>query len=147
MGVLFSLLQTMAVFLVVAYIYSKSPWFRPLTNENLSTRDKVYLYFFFSAISMMGTVPGPAGPRCPCKHTSDRSRAGRYHWGTNPGNQCGIYRRAPPVLLRRFHSVLVRPVNNHRRIDRWPCAPVSVPAKQAGSNLSSDGRFFYHDVR
>jgi len=58
MGVLFSLLQTMAVFLVVAYIYSKSPWFRPLTNENLSTRDKVYLYFFFSAISMMGTYLG-----------------------------------------------------------------------------------------
>lgn len=58
MGVLFSLLQTMAVFLVVAYIYSKSPWFRPLTNENLSTRDKVYLYFFFSAISMMGTYMG-----------------------------------------------------------------------------------------
>jgi two-component system, LytTR family, sensor kinase len=48
----------MAVFLVVAYIYSKSPWFKPLTNENLSTRDKVYLYFFFSAISMMGTYLG-----------------------------------------------------------------------------------------
>jgi two-component system, LytTR family, sensor kinase len=58
MAVLFSLLQTMAVFLVVAYIYSKSPWFKPLTNENLSTRDKVYLYFFFSAISMMGTYLG-----------------------------------------------------------------------------------------
>jgi two-component system, LytTR family, sensor kinase len=58
MAVLFSLLQTMAVFLVVAYIYSKSPWFKPLTNENLSTRDKIYLYFFFSAISMMGTYLG-----------------------------------------------------------------------------------------
>jgi two-component system LytT family sensor kinase len=58
MNVLFSLLQTMAVFLVVAYIYSKSPWFKPLTNENLSVRDKIYLYFFFSAISMMGTYLG-----------------------------------------------------------------------------------------
>lgn len=58
MTVLFSLLQTMAVFLVVAYIYSKSPWFKPLTNENLSVRDKIYLYFFFSAISMMGTYLG-----------------------------------------------------------------------------------------
>jgi len=48
----------MAVFLVVAYIYSKSPWFKPLTSENLSTRDKIYLYFFFSAISMMGTYLG-----------------------------------------------------------------------------------------
>ncbi len=58
MNLLFSLLQTMAVFLVVAYIYSKSPWFRPLANENLSVRDKVYLYFFFSAISIMGTYLG-----------------------------------------------------------------------------------------
>jgi len=58
MKILFSLIQTMSVFLVVAYLYCKSPWFRPLTTEALRLRDKIYLYFFFSAISMMGTYLG-----------------------------------------------------------------------------------------
>lgn len=58
MGLLFSLAQTMAVFLVVAYLYCKSPWFRPLTGYTLGMRDKICLYFFFSAISMMGTYLG-----------------------------------------------------------------------------------------
>ena len=58
MGILFSLVQTMSVFLVVAYLYCKSPGFKPLTTESLRLRDKVYLYFFFSAISLMGTYLG-----------------------------------------------------------------------------------------
>lgn len=56
--ILFTLIQTMSVFLVVAYLYCKSPWFRPLTTEALRLRDRIYLYFFFSAISMMGTYLG-----------------------------------------------------------------------------------------
>lgn len=58
MALLFSLIQTMSVFLVVAYLYSKSPGFKPLTIESLRVRDKIYLYFFFSAISMMGAYLG-----------------------------------------------------------------------------------------
>lgn len=55
---LFSLVQTMSIFLVVAYLYCKSPAFKPLTIEILRIRDKIYLFFFFSAISMMGTYLG-----------------------------------------------------------------------------------------
>jgi two-component system LytT family sensor kinase len=58
MNILFSLVQTMSVFLVVAYLYCKSPAFKPLTTESLRLRDKVYLYFFFSVISLMGTYLG-----------------------------------------------------------------------------------------
>lgn len=58
MGILFSLVQTMSVFLVVAYLYCKSPGFKPLTTQSLRLQDKVYLYFFFSAISLMGTYLG-----------------------------------------------------------------------------------------
>jgi two-component system LytT family sensor kinase len=58
MNLFLQLFQTMAVFLVVGYLYCKSPWFRPLTNQNLDGRDKVYLYFFFSALSIMGTYLG-----------------------------------------------------------------------------------------
>jgi two-component system, LytTR family, sensor kinase len=58
MSLYFSLLQTMAVFLVVGYVYCKSPWFRPLANQALTPRDKIYLYFFFSALSVMGTYLG-----------------------------------------------------------------------------------------
>ncbi len=58
MSLFFSLLQTMAVFLVVGYLYCKSPWFRPLTNQTIELRDKVYLYFFFSVLSILGTYLG-----------------------------------------------------------------------------------------
>lgn len=58
MKLLFALVQTMSIFLVVAYLYSKSPAFRPLTIESLKLRHKFYLYFFFSAISLMGTYLG-----------------------------------------------------------------------------------------
>ncbi|HUH66743.1 MAG TPA: sensor histidine kinase [Syntrophales bacterium] len=58
MELLFHLIQAMSVFLVIAYLYCKSPWFKPLTTESLRTRDKVYLYFFFSAVSILGTYLG-----------------------------------------------------------------------------------------
>jgi two-component system, LytTR family, sensor kinase len=58
MSLFFSLLQTMAIFLVLGYLYCKSPWFRPPTNQSLDLRDKVYLYFFFSVLSIMGTYLG-----------------------------------------------------------------------------------------
>lgn len=58
MNLFLQLFQTMAVFLVVGYLYCKSRWFRPLTNQSLDRRDKFYLYFFFSALSIMGTYLG-----------------------------------------------------------------------------------------
>ncbi len=58
MKLLFSLIQAMSVFLVVAYLYCKSPAFKPLTTDSLRIRDKIYLYFFFAAISIMGTYLG-----------------------------------------------------------------------------------------
>src|SRR5512142_1510876 len=58
MKLLFSLIQAMSVFLVVAYLYCKSPAFKPLASDSLRRRDKLYLYFFFSAISIMGTYLG-----------------------------------------------------------------------------------------
>ncbi|AFM23909.1 sensor histidine kinase [Desulfomonile tiedjei] len=54
----FSLLKTMSVFLVVGYVYCKSPWFRPLTGEQLTLRDKIHLYFFFSSLSILGSYLG-----------------------------------------------------------------------------------------
>ncbi len=48
----------MAVFLVIAYLFSKTPWFKPLTTESLRFRDKLYIYFFFSTISILGTYLG-----------------------------------------------------------------------------------------
>ncbi len=58
MKLLFSLIQAMSFFLFVAYVYCKSPAFKPLTNESLRARHKLFLYLFFSAISIMGTYLG-----------------------------------------------------------------------------------------
>jgi len=58
MKLIFALLQQMSVFLVIAYLFTKSPAFRPLTGETLRVRHKVLLYFVFSAFSILGTYFG-----------------------------------------------------------------------------------------
>ena len=58
MGLIVELLQQMSVFLVIAYIFTKSPAFRPLTSESLSYRHKLLLYIIFSTFSIMGTYFG-----------------------------------------------------------------------------------------
>ncbi len=58
MKLIFTLLQQMSVFLVIAYLFTKSPAFRPLTSESLQPRHKLILYFVFSAFSILGTYFG-----------------------------------------------------------------------------------------
>ncbi len=58
MELLIHLIKAVSVFLCIGYLFCKSPWFKPLTTDSLRARDKVYLYFFFSAISIMGTYFG-----------------------------------------------------------------------------------------
>ena len=58
MRLIFSLLQQMSVFMVIAYLFTKSPAFQALTGESLRRRQKVILYFVFSGFSIMGTYFG-----------------------------------------------------------------------------------------
>lgn len=58
MELLIHLIKAVSVFLCIGYLFCKSPWFKPLTTASLRIRDKIYLYFFFSAISIMGTYFG-----------------------------------------------------------------------------------------
>lgn len=58
MKLIFDLLQQMSIFLVIAYLFSKSPAFRPLTSEHLRFRHKLILYLIFSSFSILGTYFG-----------------------------------------------------------------------------------------
>ncbi len=58
MEILFRLTQAMSVFVVISYLYCKSPLFKSLTTDSIRTRDRIYLYFVFSVISIMGTYLG-----------------------------------------------------------------------------------------
>lgn len=58
MNLVFGLLQQMSVFLVIAYIFTKSPIFRSLTGERLRLREKLVLYVTFSIFSILGTYFG-----------------------------------------------------------------------------------------
>ena len=50
--------QAMSVFVVIAYIYCKSPLFKSLTTDSIRTRDRIYLYLVFSCLSILGTYLG-----------------------------------------------------------------------------------------
>jgi len=58
MKLVFDLLQQMSIFLVIAYLFSKSPAFRPLTSEHLRFHHKLILYLIFSSFSILGTYFG-----------------------------------------------------------------------------------------
>ena len=58
MEILFRMTQAMSVFVVVAYIYCKSPLLRFLTTDVIRTRDRIYLYLVFSSLSILGTFLG-----------------------------------------------------------------------------------------
>ncbi len=51
-------MQQMSVFLVIAYLFTKTPAFRSLTSEAFGLRQKIVLYFAFSAFSILGTYFG-----------------------------------------------------------------------------------------
>ncbi|WP_020677693.1 sensor histidine kinase [Geopsychrobacter electrodiphilus] len=58
MNLIFHLLQQMSIFLVIAYLFTKSPAFRPLTSEHLRFKHKFLLYLIFSSFSILGTYFG-----------------------------------------------------------------------------------------
>ncbi|TCS40698.1 sensor histidine kinase [Reinekea marinisedimentorum] len=55
---LLSLFQQMSVFLVIAYLFSKTPLFAPVVNVSLRLPHKVVIYFVFSAFCILGTYFG-----------------------------------------------------------------------------------------
>jgi two-component system, LytTR family, sensor kinase len=130
MQLLFPLLQTMSIFLVVAYLYCKSPAFKPLTIEVLRIRHKIYLYFFFSAISLMGTYLGlpvhdalantrAIGPVLagiiggPILGTAVGFTGGlhRYFFGGFTALSCGISTTTEGLIGGLIHLLLIR--RNH----------------------------------
>lgn len=54
----FSLLQQMSVFLVIAYLFTKSPVFKTFTIGDLRPKQMLILYVVFSTFSIMGTYFG-----------------------------------------------------------------------------------------
>lgn len=58
MKLLLALVEAMSFFLLVAYLYCKSPVFRPLRPGSLGARDKLFLFAFFAALSVLGTYLG-----------------------------------------------------------------------------------------
>ena len=55
---LLSLVEAMSFFVLVAYVYCKSPAFTRLNTGALLLRHRIYLYLFFTGISVMGTYLG-----------------------------------------------------------------------------------------
>jgi two-component system, LytTR family, sensor kinase len=55
---IFALLQQMSVFLVIAYLFTKSPFFKSFRLDTLRWRQFVILYVIFTGFSILGTYFG-----------------------------------------------------------------------------------------
>jgi len=58
MDILINLLKEIAVFLVIAYLFSKTPVFKLLLTKDFTLGDFLTLYIFFSAMAIIGTYFG-----------------------------------------------------------------------------------------
>lgn len=58
MPLVYDLLQQMAIILVIAYLFSKSPVMNYLSGEKLRRKDRLVLYFVFSLLAIIGTYVG-----------------------------------------------------------------------------------------
>ncbi len=58
MEILLNLLKEMAVFLVIAYIFSKTPVFKLLLTKDFLFTDYLMLYVFFASMAIIGTYFG-----------------------------------------------------------------------------------------
>ena len=57
-SIFFGLLQQMAIFLIIAYLFSKSPAFKPLLGELLLVKHKILFLLVFSCFACLGTHIG-----------------------------------------------------------------------------------------
>lgn len=57
-SITFELTQSLAVFLVLFYLYCRSPLFRPMRTEWLRPQARLNLYLFFSGIAVLGNYLG-----------------------------------------------------------------------------------------
>ncbi len=58
MDILINLLKEIAVFLVIAYLFSKTPVFKLLLTKEFSHTDRWTLYIFFTSMAIIGTYLG-----------------------------------------------------------------------------------------
>ncbi|WP_020677729.1 sensor histidine kinase [Geopsychrobacter electrodiphilus] len=58
MSIVYALLQQMAIILVIAYLFSKSPVLKYFSGDQLRRKDKLALYCVFSLLAITGTYVG-----------------------------------------------------------------------------------------
>lgn len=130
---IFSLLQQMSVFLVIAYLFTKSPVFRTFSIGDLRRKHVLILYVVFSVFSIMGTYFGLpiqdaiANTRAigavlagiiggPVLGTAVGFTAGihRFSLGGFTAFSCGVSTTMEGLIGGLFHLYLVR---NNRQSD------------------------------
>jgi two-component system LytT family sensor kinase len=136
MEILFRMIQAMSVFVVIAYLYCKSPLFVSLTSDAVGKRERFHLYLAFSGLSILGTYLGvpvqdaiannrAIGPVLagiiggPFLGTAVGLTGGvhRYFLGGFTALSCGLSTTVEGLLGGLVHLWLVRRNHPERRFD------------------------------
>jgi len=135
---IFALLQQMAVFLVIAYLFTKSPFFRSFHLHTLHRPQLLLLYGIFSIFSILGTYFGLpindaiANTRAigavlagiiggPLLGTAVGFTAGlhRYFLGGFTAFSCGLSTTVEGLIGGLVHIFLVRRCQQQRLLSPW----------------------------
>ena len=148
MKLVFDLMQQMSVFLVIAYLFTKTPAFRTLTSEAFGLRQKVVLYIAFSTFSILGTYFGLpiqdaiANTRAigavlagiiggPLLGTAVGFTGGlhRFTLGGFTAFSCGVSTTVEGLLGGLVHLYLVRRGSHDRLFSPWVALSVTFVAE------------------
>jgi hypothetical protein len=139
----FALLQQMSVYLVIAYLFTKSPFFRSFHIHTLHPRQLLLLYFVFSTFSILGTYFGLQVSDAIANTRAIGAVLAGIIGGPLLGGGCRAYRRTPPFFFRRFYRSFMWYFHDRGRAYGRARAYLSAAQLSAAPPPQSDGRFSY----
>ncbi|SHO42686.1 sensor histidine kinase [Desulfopila aestuarii] len=135
---IFALLQQMSVFLVIAYLFTKSPFFKTFHIHTLNWRQLPFLYCIFTVFSILGTYFGlPINDAIANTRAIGAVLAGiiggpllggavgftaglhRFSLGGFTAFSCGLSTTTEGLLGGLVHILLVRRYQQHRLLCPW----------------------------
>lgn len=145
---IFALLQQMSVFLVIAYLFTKSPFFKSFHLHTLHWRLLVLLYFIFTIFSILGTYFGlPINDAIANTRAIGAVLAGiiggpllggavgftaglhRFSLGGFTAFSCGLSTTAEGLIGGLVHIYLVRSYQQNRLLSPWVAFATTLVAE------------------
>jgi hypothetical protein len=141
------LMQQMCVYLVVAYLLTKTPLFATLMQVTVRLPARLVCYVVFSGFSILGTYLGFQIEGAIANTRAIGAVLGGPLGGPDGGVGCGPHGWFAPLFAGRVFSLGLRRLDRDRRPDRRLPAPLPDAAQAGAAHARPEHRLCHHLCR